>query len=75
MHPQGQFRWIEAENAITAAIGSGGGYALAAARALHDIDGFDAMQIGEPAFSFSQNSIMLFVSISLHAYTGFLKHH
>ena len=32
--------------AVLAAIGSGGGYALAAARALHDIDGYDAMQIG-----------------------------
>lgn len=38
------------------AIGSGGGYALAAARALHDIDGFDAMQIAKKAMDIAADT-------------------
>ncbi|KAK9841466.1 hypothetical protein WJX74_006356 [Apatococcus lobatus] len=38
------------------AIGSGGGYALAAARALHDIDGFDAMHIAKKAMNIAADT-------------------
>lgn len=48
----------DTEPRVLAAIGSGGGYALAAARALHDIDGFDAMQIGTlPQSSLAASSL------------------
>jgi hypothetical protein len=46
--------WVGAGGA---AIGSGGSYALAAARALVDIEGMDAQQIGDASSLASQSQI------------------